>query len=107
MFRSIINRLLAVVVRSTLRIDGKTVLDFFQRLMLSEADQVRIRANINKLDSETFKERDQATNELIAEGIRVLFSKRNSNHVPPVADSTWRAISSPLPAGGPGAKHQG
>jgi HEAT repeats len=58
--------------RSTLPVDGKTVLAFFDPLILSEADVQRALENIKKLDSQSFKERDQATNQLIAEGIRVL-----------------------------------
>src|SRR5262249_7573957 len=58
--------------RSTLAIDGKAVVDFFRKLTLGEADGKRIQALIQKLDSVSFKERDLATNQLIAEGPRAL-----------------------------------
>jgi hypothetical protein len=58
--------------RSTLPIDGKVVLEFFHKLTLTDADRQRIAALIKKLDADSFKERDQATNQLIAEGPRAL-----------------------------------
>jgi hypothetical protein len=45
---------------------------FFEKLTLSDADQKRIKALIEKLNSELFKEREKATNQLIAEGLGAL-----------------------------------
>jgi hypothetical protein len=58
--------------RSTLPIEGKTVLDFFRKLTLTPAEKQRIEALIAKLDVQSFKERDLATTQLLAEGTKAL-----------------------------------
>jgi RNA polymerase sigma factor (sigma-70 family) len=58
--------------RATLKIDGKVLLDFFRDHTLSAADRSRIGQLIVQLKSAAYKEREQATASLIAEGARAL-----------------------------------
>jgi hypothetical protein len=54
------------------KIDTKVLAGFFGKLTLSDADQKRIAALIAQLNAASFKERDQATSQLIAEGLPAL-----------------------------------
>jgi RNA polymerase sigma factor (sigma-70 family) len=58
--------------RATLKITDKALLDFFRDLTVSDVDMTRINHLIQQLDAPAFKERDQATAALIAEGQRAV-----------------------------------
>jgi hypothetical protein len=65
-------KLVRPVLPADAQIDAQTLTDFFRKLTLSDADQKRIQALIARLNAESFKEREQVTKQLIAEGLPAL-----------------------------------
>jgi hypothetical protein len=65
-------KLVRAFLPSGAKLDAAALRAFFDKLTLSEADQKRIKGLIDKLNAESFKEREKASGQLIAEGLGAL-----------------------------------
>ena len=72
-----------ILEAAKLKSDAASLLEFFRRRTLPDAEREKYRAYVKQLGSEIFRQREQAMTELVARG-PVVVDLLGSNEVPPV-----------------------